>query len=192
MPGVFLLSPGPVFQDPNQQAVHANATIIASGSQVFTGYGASEVSLFVNVKDVPTGNAPTLKYVIQEVDPGDGATVIGNSSLSSVFTGPSIERITLASAFGGSIKVSWTVEGTTPSFTSVYATLVAKLGSIKLVTTDGDPIGDANHPMPIQVKTVFGFNEPDSSHLPIETLSELRQIRKLLEILTDESVQDEE
>ena len=135
MPGVFLLVPGSVFADPNQQVVQSNETLTASGSSIFTGYGAAEISLFINVKDVPTGTLPTLQYSIQEVDPGDGVTVIGPTVTSAVITAVGIQRITMESAFGGAIQVTWTVTGTTPSFTQVYATLVAKQASVKI--TDG-------------------------------------------------------
>jgi len=135
MPGVLPLQPFPVFEDPNQNSVHSNATVVASGSTVLTGYGASEVSLFINVKAAPTGAAPTLQYTIQEVDPGDGTTVIGNTATSTVISAIGIQRITLESTFGGSIKVSWVIGGAGPSFTQVYSTLVAKQGSAKI--TDG-------------------------------------------------------
>src|SRR5689334_8399519 len=98
MPAVILGAPGPVFQDPNQQAVQSNATLTASGSAVFTGYGAAEISLFINVKAAPTGTDPTLQYTIQEVDPGDGTTVIGTSVSSTAINAIGIQRITLVSA----------------------------------------------------------------------------------------------
>jgi hypothetical protein len=135
MPAVILAAPGPVFQDPNQQAVQANATLVASGSSIFTGYGVSEVSLFINVKSAPTGTTPTLQYTIQEVDPGDGTTVIGSTVSSTVINAVGIQRITLESTFGGSLKVSWVVAGASASFTGVYATLVGKAASTKI--TDG-------------------------------------------------------
>ena len=43
MPGVFLLAPGPVFIDPDQQTVHNNAAVNADGEEVYTG-----ASAFVN------------------------------------------------------------------------------------------------------------------------------------------------
>jgi hypothetical protein len=136
MTAVVLAAPGPIFHDPNQQSVQSNATITASGSNVFTGYGAAEVSLFINVKAAPTGTLPTLQYTIQEVDPGDGATVIGTSVSSTVINAIGIQRITLLSSYGGSIKVSWTIGGSaTPTFTQVYATLTAKVATTLL--TDG-------------------------------------------------------
>jgi len=135
MPGVLPLQPFPVFHDPNQQSVQSNATLTVTGSTVFTGYGAAEISLFINVKAAPTGTTPTLQYTIQEVDPGDGVTIIGTSVSSTVITAAGIQMITLLSTYGGSIKVSWAVTGSAPSFTQVYATLVAKVATSLL--TDG-------------------------------------------------------
>ena len=135
MPGVLPLQPFPVFHDPNQQSVHSNATLTVSGSTIFTGYGAAEVSLFINVKAAPTGTLPTLQFTIQEVDPGDGTTVIGTSVSSTVISGVGVQRVTLLSTYGGSIKVSWTITGTGPSFTQVFATLTAKVATALL--TDG-------------------------------------------------------
>lgn len=202
MPGIFLLNPGPVFLDPNQQAVHENATIVASGEKVFTGYGASEVSLFVNVKAAPTGTLPTLQFTIQEVDPGDGVTVIGMTVSSSVITEPGIQRLTILSTFGGSITVSWILGGTTPSFTQVYATLVGKPGSVKLVDASGIEIGSTTNPLhidptgtttqPVVAVNPDGSRAADTSQAAVESLVELKKIRKLLEILTDETIQDEE
>jgi len=144
MPGVFLLAPGAVFQDPNAQSIHANATVTANGEAVVTGYGATEVTLFINVKAAPTGTSPTLQYTIREVDPGDGVTVIGPTATSSSITGVGIQKISLVATFGGSIVVSWTIGGTTPSFTQVYATMVGKDGSVALVDATGVAISSAN------------------------------------------------
>jgi hypothetical protein len=136
MTAVIIASPGPVFIDPNLQSIQANATVTASGSQVVTGYGAQEVTLFINVKNAPTGTLPTLQYTIQEVDPGDGATVIGTSVSSTSINAAGIQKITLLTTYGGSIKVSWAIGGTgTPTFTGVYATVVAKLAA--QMVTDG-------------------------------------------------------
>ena len=53
-----------------------------------------------------------------------------------------------------------------------------------------DPTGTTTQP--VQEKTAEGFNVPDTYQFPAKILSELRQIRKLLEVLTDESFNDEE
>lgn len=144
MPGVHLVNPGPVFQDPNKNAVHSNATVTATGSMVVAGYGTPEITLFINVKAAPTGTTPTLQYTIQEVDPGDGATAIGATATSTVINAIGIQRISLPGALGGSVKISWVVTGAAASFTQVYATLVGKSSTAKLVDATGVAISAAN------------------------------------------------
>ena len=61
----------PTVLDHAKTAVHDNATVTASGSTVITNLGQGQVSLFVNVKDSPTGTDPTIQYTLEEVDPGD-------------------------------------------------------------------------------------------------------------------------
>ena len=151
MPGVILTNPGPVFPDPNQQLVHSNATITSSGSTILYGYGATEVTLFVNIKSAPTGTNPTLQYTVREVDPGDATTEIGTAVSSTVITGTGIQKVVLPTAFGGSIKVSWVVGGTdTPTFTVVYSTLVAKARSVQIVDSAGAVFGSASNPIVMQ------------------------------------------
>jgi len=153
MPGIFFLAPGAVFADPHTQLVHTNSTITASGSAVVTGYGTTEVTLFINVKAAPTGTLPTLQYTLQEVDPGDDTTVIGPTVSSTSITAAGIQKISLITAFGGSIKISWVIGGTTPSFTQVYATMVGKDGSVALVDSAGAAISSGN---PLQVYIAGG------------------------------------
>jgi len=126
MPGVLPLSPFPVFADAHQQEVQANATLTASGSSAFTGYGDKEITLVVNVLAAPTGTLPTLQYTLQEVDPGDGITVFGQTVSTVSITAVGVYEVTIRATLGGTLKVSWAVGGTLPSFTQVYATLVSK------------------------------------------------------------------
>lgn len=130
MPGVFLLAPGPVFIDPNQQTVHNNATVTTSGSAVFTGFGSREIILVINITQIPTGSFPSLTYLLQEVDPGDQVTAVGSLTVSvaQVAIGPQI--ITLPISVSGVIRVTWTITGTGASFTGVYATLVTKISTV--------------------------------------------------------------
>jgi len=155
---VILGSPGPVFADPNKQTVHSNATVTASSSTVLDGYGATEVTLYINVKASPTGTTPTLQYVIQEVDPGDGTTVTGATATSTSINAIGIQKISLPSTFGGAIKVSWTVGGGSPSFTQVYATLVGKQASVKIVDSTGAAVTSTN---PTSVKITDGTDTAD-------------------------------
>lgn len=129
MPGSFLLSPAAVFIDPNQQTVQSNATLTASGSQVFTGFGNKQLTVVVNVKAAPTGTTPSLVVTIQEVDPGDQTTVIGTAVSTAAFTAAGVASISLPATMGGAVKVTWTITGTgSPTFTQVYITLSAKVG----------------------------------------------------------------
>jgi hypothetical protein len=149
MPGSIALSSFPITRDPNAQAIHANSTVTASGSSIVTGYGSSEVTLFVNVKAAPTGTTPTLTYTLQEVDPGDTTTVIGTTVSSTTISALGIQKVTLPCLFGGAIKVSWTVTGTTPSFTQVYATLINKSGTIKITDAAGTAFGTSTNPIQV-------------------------------------------
>lgn len=130
MPGVFLLAPGPVFIDPDQQTVQNNATVTTSGSSVYTGFGVREIVLVINIKNAPTGTTPTLQYTISEVDPGDQTTVVGTSATSQIFSATGTQIVSLPLTTTGAVKVSWTIGGTTPSFTGVYATVVTKISTV--------------------------------------------------------------
>lgn len=129
MPAVVLAAPGPVFLDSEQQGVQANATLTTSGSTIYNlGFGAKQLTLIVNVKAAPTGTTPALTYTLQEVDPGDGVTALGATATTGAITAIGIKAISLPVVMGGAIKVTWTITGTTPSFTQVYATVSAKVG----------------------------------------------------------------
>jgi hypothetical protein len=113
--------------DTYQQVVHTNATITASGSSVVAmNFGHKETSLVINVTAAPTGTTPSITYSIQEVDPGNGTTTITAAKTGAAITALGVQILTLPVTYGGDIIVTWTVTGTTPSFTGVYATLVNK------------------------------------------------------------------
>ena len=120
---MFPTQPVPTVVNPGSQAVQEDATLTANGSTVLSGFGAGSVTLVINVTDSPTGTTPTLQYTLQEVDPGDDTTLFGSSASSTVISAIGIETVTLSGIKGGSVKVSWVLTGTTPSFTGVYTTL---------------------------------------------------------------------
>jgi len=121
-----------VTPSPNRRVVQSNATVTTNGSAIFSAYGNKEISLFINIKNAPTGTTPTITYTIQEVDPGDLVTVVGTSTTGSAITAIGTQILTLSVTKSGVIQVSWTVTGTTPSFTGVYATLVTKLPGVMI------------------------------------------------------------
>jgi len=120
------------------QSIFAGNTVTTPGSVLVPIDESKEFSLIINVTAAPTGTAPTLQFTLQEVDPGDGATVFGATALSAVIVAVGVYRVTLQTTFGALLKVSWALTGTTPSFTDVYATLTSKAVSpVVLYDTSG-------------------------------------------------------
>ncbi len=116
-----------------------NATVTTNGSVAYTGYGAKEVTLIINVTGSVTGTSPTLTFTIQEVDPGDGATSVGTSKVGAAITSTGTQVLTLPLTVSSSLKVSWAVGGSSPSFGGVYATLVSKVaGSHAIYDNSGN------------------------------------------------------
>jgi hypothetical protein len=146
MPGVFLLAPGPVFIDPNQQTVQTNAAVSTSGSEIFTDFtGVREIVLSINVKNAPSGTLPTLTYSLQEIDPGDGVTPVGTSVTGAALTAVGTQLLTLPLTLTGSVQVSWAVTGAGASFTGVYATLVTKISTV----ASGMDASGVEHPLAV-------------------------------------------
>lgn len=144
MPGVLPLAPFPVFIDPNQQTVQSNATVTTSGSAIYTDFsGVREIVLVINIKNAPTGTLPTIQYTLQEIDPGDGVTPVGSSVMGQVLGNIGTQILTLPLTLTGSVEVSWTVGGTTPSFTGVYASLVTKITTV----SSGEDSSGVEHPL---------------------------------------------
>jgi hypothetical protein len=134
---------GSVSLSGGSQAVHANATITASGNLILSpDFAGSSVNLVINIKNSPTGTTPTITFTIQEVDPGDSTTVFGTSASTPALNAVGVTVVIMPSALnGGNLKVSWTVGGSGPSFTGVYVTLVQKMGPTGLYDfSSGNPI----------------------------------------------------
>lgn len=122
----------------NEFIVSSNATITSSGSQTITKnfYGVQQINLIINVTGSITGTTPTITYTIQELDPGNGTTVMGNSASTLTISASGVYTAVLNGTTSSSVKVSWAVTGTTPSFTGVYATVISKVTpALQAVTT---------------------------------------------------------
>jgi hypothetical protein len=156
MPGVFLLAPGPVFIDPDQQTVQNNATVTTSGSSVYTGFGVREIVLVVNLTAAPTGTLPTITYSMQEVDPGNLTTTVGTSVTGTALTGVGTQILSLPLTLTGAVQVTWTVTGAGASFTGVYATVVTK---ITTVSSGLDATG-VEHPLLVDTSGRSAVIEP--------------------------------
>jgi hypothetical protein len=113
--------------DDYRQEILSNQTITATGSSmVAIDFGHKEISLIVNVTGPVTGTTPSITFTLQEIDPGNETTPINVSKTGAALTGVNTQIVTLPVTYGGSVLVTWTVTGTTPSFGGVYASLVNK------------------------------------------------------------------
>lgn len=140
-----------------KQVVHANAAVTSSGSAVFTGFGAKEINLIINITGPVTGGSPTLQYTITEVDPGDLTTQIGLSRTGAALTAVGVQTVSLPITTGGTIKVSWAIGGSSPSFGGVYATLTSKIaGASTLYDAVGNAVFGAAGTPGVAVLTVQG------------------------------------
>lgn len=146
-----------VLQDYRQQVLY-NATVTTSGSAVFDGFGAKELNLIINNTVAPTGTTPTITFMIQEVDPGNFTTVLGNSATGTAISTVTTQIVSLPMMYGGTVLVTWTVTGTTPSFTGLYASLISKVaGTVSLWSEGGlSSQGPAGTPGPSAV-TIQGI-----------------------------------
>lgn len=102
-----------------REDLHDTATITVAGSALITDLGYSDFRLLVNLKDAPTGTSPTIQFKIEEVDPVDQTTVIGQTVTGTLHTAAGFEALELVGALSDTFKVSWDLTGTTPSWTGV-------------------------------------------------------------------------
>ena len=114
----------------NQNGVFAVDSLVASGVQTASGSsvaqsGYAQAKNLVIQLDVTAaaGTAPTLDVVVEDsVDGTNYATITGGVFAQKVTTGRETLRISVP--FTDTLRVSWTIGGTTPSFTfgvSVYS-----------------------------------------------------------------------
>jgi hypothetical protein len=144
-------NPDPIRAEPtgNRQTIHNSATITASGSAVVDWLGWSEWYLIINIKDAPTGTTPSITFKIEEVDPIDQTTVVGETITGAALTAVGVEVLPIVDTHTDTFKISWTVTGTTPSFTGVNVTFVghAAGNAIEGQAEVGSPLEEA--PVPV-------------------------------------------
>src|SRR6185369_7886226 len=114
----------------NKQPIFINGAITADGISNVTGLGVSMVNLFINIKNTPTGTNPGIIFSMYEIDPGDLATPIGSSIKGTALMGIGTQMLSLPLTTSGVVQVSWSVIGTSPSFTGVYVTAMMKDSSV--------------------------------------------------------------
>lgn len=93
-----------------------SATLTTTGSQVVTGLENSEINVIVNVTGTVSGTTPVLVVSVQDVCPVNGTTVLGNAITGANITATNTQQLLTHTSKSGSILVTWTITGTTPSF----------------------------------------------------------------------------
>lgn len=111
------------------KTVLKSATVTASGSDVVRGILGQEIGLFWNIAGPVTGAGATVTFTVAEVDPTDETTVLGYSVSSPPITAAGSGRVSLPFALSPTVKVSWTVSGSSPSFGGTSVTLTSKAAS---------------------------------------------------------------
>jgi len=129
--------------------VHSAATVTSSSSQFLTWQGWTEWYLIINLKDAPTGTTPTIQYKIEEVDPLDQVTVVGQTVTGVVHTAAGVEVLEIVDTVTDSFRVSWTVTGAGASWTNVNVTWMGHAGgnAVEGQAEEGQLLSDA--PLPV-------------------------------------------
>lgn len=112
----------------NNLTWHANSTINSSSSVILSNMQSRDVCLLVNMTGSASGGTPTLFFQMDEIDPSNQTTVIsGNSVRGPTITGATTHMI-FFKCNSNFMRLSWTVGGSTPSFTGVNTSLISKIG----------------------------------------------------------------
>jgi hypothetical protein len=112
-------------------SILSNQTITSSGSAIFENDHAQEMVLFWNIQGPITGTLPTIQFSLQEIDPNDRVSPIGQLVASSTINTTGTGQITLSLGMSSLISIIWTVGGTSPSFGGVYAAGISRdIGNI--------------------------------------------------------------
>jgi hypothetical protein len=94
--------------------VASAARTTTGNSGVLTGFGpVKTLRLALNVS-AASGTTPTLDVVVEDTLDGTNFFTIGGFTQKS---GVTAEAINITTPFGDSVRIRWTIGGTTPSFT---------------------------------------------------------------------------
>jgi hypothetical protein len=145
-----------LYSDPNgdKRTIHSAATLTTSGSQVLTWVGHAEWYLIINLKNAPTGSSPTIQFKIEQLDPIDQTTVITGERVftGALKTSAGTDVIEVPELISDTVKISWTITGSSPSWTGVN---VAFCGHGSGNAVEGQaPVGSVADDPPIGVAGV--------------------------------------
>lgn len=109
-------------------------TITANGNGIHRDEAVSQVVLFWSITGAITGTSPTIQFTMQEVNPLDEVTPIGQQITSQTINSVSAGNMSLDLVNSPVILISWTVGGINPSFESVSLSTVAKMTANQIAT----------------------------------------------------------
>lgn len=136
----------------------------SSGPSLVAGEGAVAF-IVVSVKNAPTGASPTLTVSAQEVAPTDYSTLLGSAISLAAITAAGTYVLVLPTPRTNLVRVSWTLGGTTPSFTGVTISATAKPGFV--------PVGSPGSAVLPAVVQVGGSDGTDARTLKTDTSGRL-------------------
>ena len=125
----------PVSSASTSSVIFNAGTITATGSTTITNLGIKDLSLLINIKISPTGTLPSIIFSVQDIDPIDLTTVMGVAVSGAAMTATGVQEITYT-AVSSAVKVTWTVTGTSPSFTGVNVSLAQKVASSTTISAN--------------------------------------------------------
>jgi len=101
-------------------------TVTSSGSFLHDGDTSHEHVLFWNIVGPITGSSPTITFSLQEIDPNDRVSAVGQLITSPIINTTGTGQITLTLGISPLISVIWTVTGGSPSFSHTSAGIVSR------------------------------------------------------------------
>lgn len=165
------------------EAVLSNATVTSAGTHTYRAGSAPEVVLVYNVSG-PFTSGTSIFFQMEQVDPADETSPIGDASISEVISLPAVGTITLKLISSTTVKVRWNLIGTSlPGVTaSVFKQEVPSQQVVNLANDLGLPYSSVlrNNTVALSVES-----RPLEGLLS-RILDELVVIRRQLATITDE------
>src|SRR5271166_2722298 len=107
-----------------------NQDLSSTSSFIFSSDYGHDTILFWNVQGPVTGTLPTLTFTLQEVDPSDQVTPIGQVATSPTINSTGVGHVVLTRGISCYILVTYTLGGSTPFFGNVSASLSSPDSSV--------------------------------------------------------------
>lgn len=108
-----------------RRTILSGAVVSSNGNAVLTWQGWSEWYLICVASGSVSGASPKLQFKIEEVDPIDQVTVVGQTITGSLMSASGqFDVLQITDTLSDTLKISWTVTGTTPIFSGVNVSWV--------------------------------------------------------------------